>query len=97
MLEFIGIFIIALATGIFFFAGLRYSVGKMIRSRYAPVWAAGSFLIRTGITLGVFYWLSAGSAVRLLVCMIAFIAAKGLVTRSMRRPNHRGGDHATES
>lgn len=79
MLGILFIFLTALATGIFFFAGLHYSVGKIVRSRYAAVWAAGSFLIRTGITLGVFYWLAAGSIGRLLVCTGAFLMAKALV------------------
>lgn len=84
MLQLIEIFIIALATGVFFFAGLRYSVGKMVRSRYAAIWAAGSFLVRTGVTLAVFYWLSAGSAERLLLCVAAFTVARFGVARLTR-------------
>jgi F1F0 ATPase subunit 2 len=66
-------------------------------------WFLGSLLLRTGIVLTGFYFVSGGHWDRLLTCLLGFIIARIIVTRftgpSFARPdtpvNEEG--HAPES
>ena len=78
----------ALATGVLlggvFFGGLWWTVHKAISSRQPALWFLGSMLLRTGIVLSGFYFISGGDWKRLLASLLGFILARLIVTRLTR-------------
>ena len=60
-------FITGIVLGILFFYGLWLTVKKAVLSKLPALWFLGSFLIRTGITLGGFYYIAQGNWQRLLI------------------------------
>ena len=78
----------ALATGVLlggvFFGGLWWTVRKAVSSRQPALWFLGSMLLRTGIVLSGFYFVSGGDWKRLLASLLGFIIARLVVTRLSR-------------
>jgi F1F0 ATPase subunit 2 len=68
-------------TGVMFYGGLWYTVQKIVSSKMPALWVIGSFLIRVGITLLVFYYISFNRWQWLPVCLVGFIIARFLVSR----------------
>lgn len=66
--------------GAMFFGGLWWTVRKGISSPRPATWFLGSLLLRTGIILAGFYFISGGQADRLLACLLGFVIARFLVT-----------------
>lgn len=85
-----------MALGGFFFGGLWWSTRKGLDSARPALWFAGSFLVRTTVTLAGFYFLSDGRWERLAACLAGFFAARVLATQLSRR-HGREVDHAPES
>ena|SRR5665647_440632 len=69
-------FILGLLLGTIFFGGLWFTVRKLVASKIPALWFFGSFILRIGITLTGFYYISFGSWQRLLVCVAGFITAR---------------------
>ena len=69
-------FIVGLLLGTIFFGGLWFTVKKLATSKIPALWFLGSFLLRVGITLTGFYYISSGSWQRLLICVAGFITAR---------------------
>ena len=69
------------ALGTFFFGGLWWTVRKGLSSRHPAPWFLGSLLLRTGIILAGFYFISDGHWSRLLACLVGFVIARLVVTR----------------
>lgn len=67
--------------GGFYFGGLRWSVRRSLASQSTALWIAGSFLLRTAVCLGGFYWVGAGDPVRMLACLAGFIVARVIVMK----------------
>jgi len=67
--------------GAIFFGGLWFTIKKGLTSKNPALWIIGSFLIRTGITLCGFYFISGGDWEKLLVCLLGFILARMLIKR----------------
>lgn len=67
-----------------FFGGLWWTVRKGLSSKWAPLWFAGSMLLRTSLALAGFYAVSAGHWERLVLCLLGFLAARLVVTRLTR-------------
>jgi F1F0 ATPase subunit 2 len=78
-----------LALGAFFFGGLWWTVKKSIDATQPAPWLLGSLLLRTGITLVGFWWLSQGDWRRLLACLGGFLVARIAVLRLTRAPVKR--------
>lgn len=74
-----------LCLGAFFFGGLWWTTGRALRSGNPALWVAGSFLVRTGLTLATMYHLSGGRWERLAACLGGFLAARVLATRLSRK------------
>ena len=76
---------LALVAGLFlsalFFGGLWWTVRKGVLSKQPAPWFLGSLLLRTGIILAGFYFVSGGHWDRLLACLLGFIIARFIVTR----------------
>jgi F1F0 ATPase subunit 2 len=69
-------FIVGLLLGTIFFGGLWFTVKKLVTSKIPALLFLGSFILRVGITLTGFYYISTGSWQRLLICMAGFIIAR---------------------
>jgi F1F0 ATPase subunit 2 len=90
---------LALAAGVLlgavFFGGLWWTVCKGVSSNRPALWFFGSLLLRMGIVLPGFYFVSGGHWERLLLSLLGFIVARLFVNwlvRSSRenetRPAH---------
>jgi len=74
-------FMAGIVLGILFFYGLWLTVKKAVTAKIPALWILGSFLIRTGIMLAGFYYVSQGNWQRLLICLLGFITARYMVKR----------------
>ena len=72
-----------------FSGGLWWTVRQGLSSKRAALWFLGSLLLRMGIALAGFYFVSAGHWQRLLLCLLGFVLARLAVTRLTRPP----GEH----
>ncbi|MDB5862381.1 MAG: hypothetical protein JWO70_187 [Betaproteobacteria bacterium] len=70
--------------GTVFFAGLWWTVRTYASSGRPALWFAGSLLLRMGIALGGFYFVSAGDWKRLVLCLAGFVMARVTVTWATR-------------
>ena len=80
--------------GTMFFGGLWWTVRNGIASPRPALWFLGSMLVRTGITLAGFYFVSGGDWQRLLACLLGFIIARVIVTRLTATPMAKEASHA---
>jgi F1F0 ATPase subunit 2 len=78
----------ALLGGVFF-GGLWWTVHRAVSSKSIARWLLGSLLLRMGITLAGFYFVSRGHWLRLVVCLLGFLVARALVMRLTRTPVER--------
>jgi F1F0 ATPase subunit 2 len=78
-------FIAGIVLGILFFYGLWLTVRKALNSKMPALWFLGSFLVRTGIALGGFYFVSMGNWQRLLICLAGFITGRFIVNYFKRQ------------
>lgn len=72
--------------GTLFFGGLWWTVRQGVASTRPAVWFLGSLLMRTGIVLAGFYFVSGGHWERLVACLLGFIIARFIVMRLARPP-----------
>jgi len=72
--------IAGLALGAFFFGGLWWTVRRGVSSKQPAIIFFASLLLRTGIALTGFYFVSAGHWKRLLLCLLGFVVARLVVT-----------------
>ena len=74
----------ALAAGVLlgaiFFGGLWLTVRKGASSKQPALWFFGSLLLRMGIALAGFYFVSGGHWERLLLCLLGFVMARLVLT-----------------
>ncbi len=74
-----------LMLGALFFGGLWWTVHKAVSSSQPALWFFTSLLLRTGITLTGFYFVSAGHGDRLIACLVGFIIVRLVVLKLTRR------------
>ncbi|MBT7164018.1 MAG: ATP synthase subunit I [Victivallales bacterium] len=66
--------------GMVFFGGLWWTVRRAVPSRRPAFWFVGSFVLRMGIAgIGFYSVVASGGLSRLLVCLLGFLMARGLV------------------
>ncbi len=70
--------------GAVFYGGLWYTVLRGVSSGRVALWFLGSLLLRMGVALAGFYLVSAGRWQRLLLCLLGFVLARFIVTRTTR-------------
>lgn len=85
--------------GIFFFAGLWWTVRKLVSTKRVALWFLGSLLLRTSVVLAGFYFILGDDWKRLLAGLLGFVIARLIVTRLTRvvEPPHQlaqRADHA---
>ncbi len=73
--------LVGILLGAMFFGGLWWTVLKGIASPRPALWFLGSMLVRTGIALAGFYFVSGGDWKRLLACLLGFIIARVIITK----------------
>jgi F1F0 ATPase subunit 2 len=78
--------LVGVALGIVFFGGLWWTVRKGLSSQLSALWFSGSLLLRTGIALAGFYFVSHGEWPKLLACLLGFLLARFAVTRFTQLP-----------
>lgn len=83
-----------MALGVFFFAGLWWTVRKGLVAANPALWFLGSFLLRTGVVLAGFYAVGANDWRRLLAALAGFVLARLFLTRFSPAP--REVNHAPE-
>jgi F1F0 ATPase subunit 2 len=87
--------------GVFYFAGLGWTLRKGINSRWAALWFSFSFLLRNGVCLFGIYWIGANDFMRILACLVGFILARTIVMKLTgdstfaRDPETHGAGHAS--
>ena len=74
-----------LCLGMMFFAGLWWTVQRTATSKQPGILFAGSFLLRTALALGGFYFVGEGSWPRLVLCLVGFIVGRILVKRFLQQ------------
>ena len=87
-----------IALGTMFFGGLWWTVQMGVASTRPALWFISSLLLRTGLTLAGFYFVSGADWKRLLACLFGFIIARLIINRltdtrmaleeSVREVNH---------
>ncbi|MEO6054707.1 MAG: ATP synthase subunit I [Chthoniobacterales bacterium] len=75
--------------GAIFFGGLWWTVRKGVSSSNPALWFFGSMLLRMGIVVAGFYYVSGGQWTRLVACLLGFIIARLGVMWLTRSPHHR--------
>ncbi len=70
--------------GIAFFGGLWWTVRRGLASKHPAGWFFGSTLLRTGLAVAGFWFVSGGDWRRLLACLAGFITARMGVARLTR-------------
>jgi F1F0 ATPase subunit 2 len=77
--------IAGLLLGLVFFGGLWWTVQKALSSAHPGLWFISSFLLRTGIAVTGFYFISAGNLQKLALLVIGFLISRLLVTYFTRQ------------
>ena len=70
--------------GLFFFAGLWWTVRKLASSKHVAFLFLSSMLLRTGIVVLGFYFILGDNWQRLLAGLLGFIIARIIITRLTR-------------
>jgi F1F0 ATPase subunit 2 len=70
--------------GVFFFAGLWWTVRKLDSAKHVALLFLGSMLLRTGIVVLGFYFIFGDNWQRLLVGLLGFVMVRIIVTRLTR-------------
>ena len=71
--------------GVVFFGGLWWTVQKGATSARPELWFFGSLLLRTGMILAGFYFVSQGHWSRLVACLVGFLIARVIVVKQLSR------------
>ena len=66
-------------AGMLFFFGLWLTISHFQSAHFSLLLIAFSFVGRTALALGLFWWAAQGSASRLIVALVGFLAARMLV------------------
>lgn len=93
----VGVGAAGLVLGAIFFGGLWWTVRRGVSSPRPVLWFVGSLLLRTGLVLVGFYWVSGGQWQRLLVGLLGFVVARLLVMRLTPPPVEHPNAHAKEA
>jgi F1F0 ATPase subunit 2 len=70
--------------GVFFFAGLWWTVRKLESSKHVALLFLGSMILRTSVVMLGFYFILGDNWQRLLAGLLGFIIARIIVTRLTR-------------
>lgn len=74
-------------AGVFFFGGLWITVTRAVHTQWPAVWFLLSFVVRSGVTVLVFYHTGAGNWRYLLACLGGFLFIK-IFSSFLARPRN---------
>ncbi|GAX61515.1 F1/F0 ATPase, Methanosarcina type, subunit 2 [Candidatus Scalindua japonica] len=77
-------FIAGIFAGLLFHIGLWWTVKALSSSRKPALLTIGSYYVRMGITLFIFYLVMNSSWVRLTVCLLGFLTVKYTMMRMLK-------------
>ena len=80
-----GALLVGALLGALFFGGLWWTVRKGLSSERPELWFLGSLLVRTGIVLAGFWFVSQGHWSRLAGCLVGFLFARVIVVWRLAR------------
>jgi F1F0 ATPase subunit 2 len=86
-----------LLLGAFFFGGLWWTVRRGVSAQRPALWFLISSLLRTGIILTGFYFISGNHWERLVAALLGFVIARFIVTRLTAPPIEHHNPPAMES
>ena len=75
--------------GTIFFGGLWWTICKAVDSPRPALWFFVSLLLRMGLILFGFYFVSGGQWKRLVACLVGFIVARLVVLRLTQKQEAR--------
>jgi F1F0 ATPase subunit 2 len=84
------------ALGAMFFGGLWWTLRKAMTSQWPALWFASSLLLRMGLTLSGFYFVSAGHWQRMVACLIGFAVSRVAITW-LTRPRSSPANPSSEA
>ena len=99
-LSLVSALVMGVLLGAMFLGGLWWTVRQGLSSKRVALWFLGSLLLRMGVALAGFYFVSGGHWERLLLCLLGFVMARLVVTRltrpsgENRPPQALEGSHA---
>lgn len=82
--SFVTPFFAGIFVSLLYHIGLWWTVKALPSSKNPALLSIGSFYIRMGITLSVFYLVMNNSWQRLAVCLLGFLVVKYTMTRMLR-------------
>jgi len=88
--------IMGVVLGAMFLGGLWWTVRQGLSSKRVALWFLGSLLLRMGVALAGFYFVSGGHWEQLLVCLLGFVMARLVVTWLMRPSGENRSSRALE-
>jgi F1F0 ATPase subunit 2 len=74
------------ALGLFYFAGLWFTLRRLPGHPHPALWVVGSFILRLAVSLSGFYVILGPdrSLTRLGIALLAFLAVRVVLTRRLR-------------
>ena len=90
--------LVGILLGVFFFAGLWWTVRKLDSVKHVAILFLGSMVLRTGIVVLGFYFVLGDNWQQLLAGLLGFIIARIIITRLSRiadksKPMSRESSH----
>jgi len=76
--------VIGAVMGAFYFGGLWLTVRRLATDEKPALLLFGSFLVRSGVVLSGFYFVTDGRWERLVACLVGFLAARTLLICRLR-------------
>jgi F1F0 ATPase subunit 2 len=75
-----------LVLGLFYFAGLWFTLQRVSGHPHPALWVAGGFLLRLAVSLSGFYLILGPdrSLIRLGIALLAFLVVRVVLTRRLR-------------
>ena len=83
-----------IVLGVIFFGGLLWTIRKGLASPRPALWFFVSALLRTGIVLTGFYYVSGSQWQRIVSCLVGFLVARIVITW-LTRPQGKEDAHAS--
>jgi F1F0 ATPase subunit 2 len=77
------VLVIGLLLGLFYFGSLWLTVRKIPTSRSPLLFTIGSFLLRAGVVLAVFFLVAQGQWLRVIVCLVGFLLMRMILMFKM--------------
>jgi F1F0 ATPase subunit 2 len=72
------------SLGVLYFVGLWWTVQKTVSSSHPALLIFGSLLIRTGMVLTGFYFMSGTHLMRLFFCLLGFVATRTFIVKRVQ-------------